>query len=416
MPDLANVYYDPYDQAIDRDPYAVFKRMRDDAPLYRNDVHDFWALSRFDDVMAATLDWRTYSSARGTVLEVIKAGYRMPGNFLFEDPPVHDAHRHLAAGIFSPRRIAAMEPQIRAACAALLDAHVGRGGFDFAADLGAWLPMRVMGELLGIPSELQERLRDRVAAGMRQHEGDERPKDVDVRSVVADCVRSRLEHPAADIITDLSRATLDDEAGVTRTLSEQELVNYVALIAAAGTETTTKLIGWAGYLLARHPDQRRLLADDPSRVPGAIEELLRFESPSPVQARVVARDVELHGETVPAGSAMLLLTAAANHDERAFEDPERFDVTRAIDRHLAFGHGIHFCLGNALARLEGRVALEESSSDSRRGRWTSRTSCAFTQARYEAGTPCRCSPDRAAAAYQGQVAQPGAGPLARASE
>jgi cytochrome P450 len=153
--------------------------------------------------------------------------------------------------------------------------------------------------------------------------------------------------------------TFVDEHGVQRQLDEEEIINYSTLLAAAGNETTTRLIGWTGYLLAKHPDQRELLLKDRSLVPGAIEEILRYEAPSPVQARFVTRDVELHGTTVPEGSVMLLLTASANRDERRFADPDRFDVRRKIDHHVTFGYGLHFCLGAALARLEGRVALEE---------------------------------------------------------
>jgi cytochrome P450 len=354
------LYYDPYDYEIDVDPYPVFKRLRDEAPLYRNDKHDFWALSRFDDVKAAATDWRTYSSAKGTVLEIIKSGIKFPrGTILFEDPPIHGVHRKLISRMFSPRRIAALEPAIRAACVAALEPHVGTGRFDFVEHLGADLPMGVIGMLLGIPDQFMVQLRDRAETGMRKAALGERSQQFGASSQLVEYVHWRLRHPGKDIITQLSRAVFIDERGVERTLTEDELINYVWLLGAAGSDTTTRLIGSAGYCLAKHPEQRARLAEDPSLIPGAIEELLRYESPSPVQARHVTRDVELHGETVPAGAVMLLLTAAANRDERVFDDPDRFDVTRAGDRHIAFGHGIHFCLGNALARLEGRVALEE---------------------------------------------------------
>ncbi len=160
-------------------------------------------------------------------------------------------------------------------------------------------------------------------------------------------------------MTDLLNAEFEDETGTTRKLTRVEVLNYVGLLAAAGNETTTRLIGWAGKVLAEHPGQRAELAADPALVPAAVEELLRHESPSPVQARYVARDVEHHGRTVPAGSALLALTAAANRDERKFADPDRFDIHRKIDHHLAFGYGLHFCLGSHLARLEGRIAIEE---------------------------------------------------------
>jgi cytochrome P450 len=353
------IYYDPYDQTIDDDPYPVFKRMRDEAPLYRNERYDFWALSRFADVKQCETDWPTYSSARGAALELIQSGAEMPpGNIVFEDPPSHHAHRGMLRRMFAPRRIAELEPQIRALCVDALDRCTGTGRFDFVADLGAQMPMRVIGLLLGVPEKQQQALRDRVNAGLQLKAGVE-PRFPDLTFGMSDYVRWRLRHPSDDIITELSQATFVDGDAVSRRLTEQELVNYVAIVAAAGNETTTRLIGWAGYTLAHHPDQRAELAANPSLIPNAIEELLRYESPSPVQARYVISDVEWYGTMVPAGSAMLLLTASANRDERAFPDGDRFDVHRQIERHVAFGHGIHFCLGAALARLEGRIALEE---------------------------------------------------------
>jgi cytochrome P450 len=366
---MSEIYYDPYDFEIDCDPHPVWRRMREEAPLYRNDRYDFWALSRFEDVEAGLVDWRTYSSARGSVLEMIKAGIEVPpGIVLFEDPPIHDVHRNILARMFTPRRIAALEPQIRAFCARSLDPLVGSGGFDFIKDLGAQMPMRVIGMLLGIPEEDQEQIRDRIDRGMTLEQG-EMPKSVQTESgdsaVLGDMSRFaeyiawRREHPSDDLMTELLRATFVDDEGVERRLEDQELLQYIGLLAGAGNETTTRLIGWTGYLLDRFPDQRRLVAEDTSLVARTIEEVLRFEAPSPVQARYVTRDVEVHGQTVPEGSVMLLLNGSANRDERRFVDPDTLDVRRKSNAHLSFGHGIHFCMGAALARLEGQIALQE---------------------------------------------------------
>jgi len=169
----------------------------------------------------------------------------------------------------------------------------------------------------------------------------------------------RAEHPSDDLMTELLQAEFEDETGTTRRLTRVEVLNVVNLIAAAGNETTTRLIGWTGKVLAEHPDQRQQLVDDRSLIPNAIEELLRFESPSPVQARYVTEDAEHLGEVIPAGSTIVLLNGSGNRDDRKFPDGDSFDVTRKIDHHLAFGYGLHFCLGAALARLEGRVALDE---------------------------------------------------------
>jgi cytochrome P450 len=362
----SDVYYDPYDFEIDTDPYPVWKRLRDERPLYYNERYDFYAVSRFEDVDRCSLDWESYVSSRGTVLELIKSGMEVPpGSIIFEDPPAHHVHRRLLARVFTPRNINALEPKIREFCAKSLDPLVGSGHFDFIEDLGAQMPMRTIGMLLGIPEQDQEAIRDRIDDGLRLTES--AMPDVDSRygdssnsgGAFEEYIEWRARHPSDDLMTDLLQAEYEDETGTARRLTRQEVLNYVNLLAAAGNETTTRLIGWTGKVLAEHPDQRRELVEHRDLVPNAIEELLRYESPSPVQARYVTRDVEHYGEVVPAGSALLLLTASANRDERKFPDADRFDVHRAIDRQLAFGYGIHFCLGSALARLEGRVALEE---------------------------------------------------------
>jgi cytochrome P450 len=359
-----DVYYDPYDFEIDADPYPIWRRLREEQPVYYNDRYDFYALSRFDDIERALVDWRTYSSAKGTLLEVIRSGMEIPpGSIIFEDPPGHALHRGLLSRVFTPRKMAAIEPKVREFCARSLDPLVGSGGFDFIRDLGAQMPMRTIGMLLGIPEQDQEALRDRIDDGLRLEEGtmpDFRLRHAeDQANVFADYIDWRADHPSDDLMTELLQATYTDVDGNERRLTREEVLNYVNLVAAAGNETTTRLIGWAGKVLAEHPDQRRDLVEDRSLVPGAIEELLRFEPPSPVQGRYVTADVEHHGQVIPAGSAVLLLNASGNRDERKFPNPDRFDVRRHIDHHLSFGYGIHFCLGAALARLEGRVALDE---------------------------------------------------------
>ena len=357
---MRELYYDPYDFEIDADPHPVWRRMRDETPLYRNDTYDFWALSRWADVSGALTDWGTYSSARGTVLELIRNDIQFPpGMMIFEDPPLHDAHRALLARVFTPRRIAQLEPQVRAYCARSLDPLVGSGRIDFIANLGSQMPMRVIGMLLGIPEEDQEELRDAIDAGLSLEEGGSDASPVDHTARFAKYIEWRRTHPSDDLMTELMNGRFVDDQGEERTLRDDELLGYIGLIAGAGNETTTRLIGWTAWLLDRFPDQRRLLAADRGLVPNAIEEILRYEAPSPVQARFVTRDVDAHGTRIPAGSAMLLLNGSANRDEREFADADRFDVRRADVHHLSFAHGIHFCLGASLARLEGCVALEE---------------------------------------------------------
>jgi cytochrome P450 len=360
----ADVYYDPYDFEIDADPYPIWKRLRDERPLYHNERYDFYALSRFEDVERALVDWRHYSSARGSVLELIKSGVEIPrGSIIFEDPPFHDLHRGLLARVFTPRRMAAVEPKVREFCARSLDHLVGAGGFDFVCDLGAQMPMRTIGMLLGIPEQDQEVIRDRIDEGLRLTEGT--MPDVSDQSVNRDMTEFeeyidwRADHPSDDVITELINGEYEDTDGERKRLTRDEILGFIGLLAGAGNETTTRLIGWTGKVLAEHPDQRAELVGRRDLIPNAIEELLRYEAPSPIQSRYVTEDVEHYGQVVPGGSVMVIINGSGNRDERKFADPDRFDIHRAIDHHLAFGYGLHFCLGAALARLEGRVALDE---------------------------------------------------------
>ncbi|HEY1827532.1 MAG TPA: cytochrome P450, partial [Acidimicrobiales bacterium] len=361
---MAELYYDPYDFEIDSDPYPIWKRLRDEQPLYFNEKYDFYAVSRYEDVERCLVDWQTYSSAQGSVLEIIKSGAEMPpGLFIFEDPPDHDLHRGLLSRVFTPKRLAAIEPQVRAYAARTLDPLVGQGGFDFIADLGTEIPMRTIGMLLGIPEEDQQGLRDQIDAGLRLEDGVMPDTDYGSRDLghsdYATYIDWRAEHPSDDLMTELLTAEFTDTTGTTRTLTRDEILGYIGLLAGAGNETTTRLIGWAAKLLAEHPEQRAALASDFSLIPNALEECLRYEAPSPVQARLITRDVEHQGQVVAAGNVMVVLNGSANRDERQFPDPDRFDIRRKIQRHLSFGYGIHFCLGAHLARLEARIALEE---------------------------------------------------------
>jgi cytochrome P450 len=357
------VAYDPYDVEVNADPYPVFARLREEAPLYYNEQYDFFAVSRYDDVERGLIDRETYISSRGGILELIKANIEMPsGVLIFEDPPLHTVHRGLLSRVFTPKKMNALESQIRAFCAASLDPLVGTGRFDFVADLGAQMPMRVIGMLLGIPEEDQEAIRDQVDANLRTEAGKPmttNPNDVLSGDMFGDYIDWRAQHPSDDLMTEMLNAEFEDETGATRRLTRDEILIYVTVIAGAGNETTTRLIGWAGKVLAEHPDQRRELVEDPALIPNAIEELLRFEPPAPHIARYVAHDVELYGRTVAEGNVMMFLVGAANRDERRFPHGDRFDIHRNIGSLLTFGFGIHFCLGAALARLEGRIALEE---------------------------------------------------------
>jgi cytochrome P450 len=363
MRNMSDLSYDPYTAINMTDPYPLYKRLRDEAPLYYNDGYDFYAVSRYEDCERGLVDAKRFISGRGGILELIKANVELPpGTLIFEDPPAHDLHRSLLSRVFTPRRVAALEPKIREFCADSLDPLVGVDEFDLIADLGAQMPMRVVGMLFGIPEADQAAVRDMTDRNLRTRAGE--TMEVSARPTFGsetfeEYIDWRIEHPSDDLMTELLHTEFEDEHGVTRTLTRDEALLYTTVVAGAGNETTTRFIGWAGKVLAEHPDQRRELVEDRSLVNNAVEELLRYESPGPQVGRYVPEDVEVHGETVPAGSAMLFIVSAANRDERRYDDPDRFDIHRNVGQHLAFGYGIHYCLGAALARLEGRVALDE---------------------------------------------------------
>ena len=358
------VYFDPYNVEINADPYPTFARLREEAPLYYNEEFDFYALSRFADVNKALIDHETFSSARGAIIELIKANIDIPsGALIFEDPPIHTTHRKLLARMFTPRKIAALEPKIREYCAQALDPLVGAGKIDFITDFGAIMPMQVISALLGIPEDDQEMIRDHGNDQMRTEAG--KPMKAAKEGLIDGSLFEtyidwRRDNPSDDIMTDLLNVEFTDEHGVTRKLTREELLIYINVVAGAGNETTTRLIGWAAKVLAEHPDQRRQLVQNPALIPQAIEELLRYEPPAPHVARYVTRDVEYYGQTVPEGAVMMMLIGAAVRDSRQFPpDGEVFDIHREQRQHLAFSVGTHFCLGSALARLEARIALEE---------------------------------------------------------
>jgi cytochrome P450 len=273
---MTEIYYDPYDFEIDANPHPIWRRMRDEAPLYRNAKYEFWALSRYEDVASGLTDWRTYSSARGTLLELIRNDLQFPpGMMIFEDPPLHDAHRALLARLFTPRRIAQIEPRVRDYCARSLDPLVGGGRIDFIADLRTQVPMRVIGMLLGIPEEDQDELRDAIDAGLslvegegaipRGLQGEEGPVDQTER--FSKYIEWRRKNPSDDLMTELLNARFVDDPGDERTLRDDELLAYIGILAGAGNETTTRLISWTAYLLDRFPDQQRLLAAALFRTP-----------------------------------------------------------------------------------------------------------------------------------------------------
>ncbi len=361
------VQFDMYDRNTYVNPYPVYRRLREEAPLYYNEEYDFYAVSRFDDAERVMVDREGFISSKGIVYNImpyiIRGEGEIPdGLFICEDAPLHTAHRGLVSRVFTPKRVGLIEPEIRAFCAKVLDGLVGSDGFDWNRDLAAQIPMRVIGMLVGIPDGDLEAIRDHFH---RELNDESMNKDAvpfealdESEGLFGSYLDWRAEHPSDDLMTQMLTMEFDDK-GTTRQLSRTEILTFLNLIAGAGTDTTARLIGWIGKLLGEHPDQRREIVADPSLVPNAVEEVLRMEPPPYHFGRYVTKDVEFHDSIVPAGSIMLVLPGSANHDDRRFVNPETFDIHREITRILSFGFGPHLCLGANLARLEGRIVLEE---------------------------------------------------------
>jgi cytochrome P450 len=286
------------------------------------------------------------------------------GMMIFMDPPRHDELRHLVSRAFTPRRVASLESRARELCARFLDPQLDGSGFDYVEDFAAKIPTMVIGAMLGVPDGDQDQLRIWGDDMMRFEPDGLSAEKLEAMqrfsAYLQEMVDERRRKPRDDMVSDLLSAEITREDGSTRRLDNREVLEFFILLEMAGSETTARLLGWASVLLARHPDQRAKLVANRGLVPNAVEELLRYEPPSPVQARFVPRSVEWYGQTVSAGSKIALLTGSAGRDEREYSEPDRFDVERRFDRHATFGYGVHFCLGANLARLEARVVLEET--------------------------------------------------------
>jgi cytochrome P450 len=360
---VSAIAYNPFDPALYRDPYPVYRRLRDEAPLYRNEALGLVALTRFADVVDAHADVQRFSSELNlSQSEAADTGRSRP--IVFTDPPYHTRLRSLVNAPFRPRRIERLAPMIRKLTAARLEAFRGRGEVDFAAEVALPIPMQVICHLLGVPDEDVHDLQEWADTSIERQPGTNRPTQAatEARRKLDDYLRKsridRLANPRDDMLSVLANGSVEDERGE-RHLSEDEFIANASFLAIAGNETTAKAITHAALLLWEHPEQRAMLVADPSAIPAAVEEILRFRPPAHWQHRVAAREIAMYGETIAPGTFVALVTASACRDERAFPDPDRFDITRRMDRHAAFGWGRHICMGAWLARLEIRITLEE---------------------------------------------------------
>ena len=350
--------YNPFKYEMHEDPYPTYQRLREEAPAYHNPDMGFWALSRFDDVLAAYRDWETYTSTQGVAIEEV--GTSSAPSMIGMDPPDQTKLRKLVVRAFTPQRAGALEPRVRGLTTGFLDTFVEAGECDLIARFAALLPSDVISTLLGAPPADHEDLRVWTETLMHREDGVSKPPAAaddaatNLLGRFAELIQEKRKRPGEDLISALLEAELDG-----RRLLDREILGFCFLLISGGNETTEKLIANSVHQLARHPEQRAKILADPSRIPAAVEESLRFRSPTQYMVRASTRDVGIHGCRIPAGEKMVLLIGAANHDPRQFEFPERFDIERSMERHLAFGFGVHFCLGARLARLEARVALEE---------------------------------------------------------
>jgi cytochrome P450 len=358
------VEYNPFARETQTNPYPVYRWLRDEAPVYHNPEIGFYAISRFADVLQAHLDSGTFLSNHGPSIESFGSEVDV---LIAQDPPVHTWQRKIISRLFTPRAIAQLESHVRAIAGGVLDDARERGTIDVVSEFSAYLPMMVIAEMLGLPMEARAKLRetsDRMldrseVEGVATMNSDAPDAVMQAATLIGEIVEEKYAQPSDDIASLLLTAKVQDENGEEVMLRKEQVVYRLLELVAAGHETTAKLIANGVVALAWYPDQRRELVADPALIPQAVEEMLRWDPPSHYQGRWVERDVTLHGVTIPAETRVILLTGAANHDERIFPDAELFDIHRPIDRHVALGFGIHLCVGAALARLETRIAFEE---------------------------------------------------------
>ncbi len=354
--------FSPYAYDLHEDPYPVYTRLRQEAPLYRNDELGFWALSRHEDVLAAFRNVDAYSNSHGVSLDpsAFSPDAHRYMSFLALDPPRHTRMRSLVGKGFTPTKVAAMEGRIRAIAVGHLEAALERGSFDFIADFAGKVPMDVISELVGVPAADRDELRRLADLLVHREDGvyDVPPAGLEAAVRLAEyyqaMVDERRRAPRDDLTSALLRAEVDGDR-----LTDEEVTGVLSLMVVAGNETTTKLLGNAWYWGWRFPEERAKPFADRRRVPQWVEETLRFDASTQMLLRMTRAPVELHGRTVPAGERVVLLVGSANRDPAAFADPDRYDLDRDTSKLVSFGSGRHFCMGAPLARLEARVALEE---------------------------------------------------------
>jgi cytochrome P450 len=366
--------FNPFSADFYDDPYDTYRWLRDEAPVYHNEQYGFWALSRYDDVVAAHRDWKTFSSAHGVTLDQLTdPDSPMAGtSMIMIDPPEHDRLRKLVSRVFTPRAVADLEPLVRDVIRRFLTPLEGRDSFDMVAEFSGPFPVEVISAILGVPDDDRQQIRHWTDAMLHREPDDpsttREGMEAGLYQVMyfLELIKEKRAHPVDDMISRLCVVEVEGDDGTRQQLTDDEIAGFATLIAAAGSETVTKLVGNGAVLFHRNPGEWKKVLADPGRSVEAVEEVLRYWAPSQYQGRFSHVDATFEGGTIPAGQPTLLITGAANRDERAYENPDVFDIDRVQPLAVGLGHGIHSCLGAALARLESRVAFEEIAA-----RWPS---------------------------------------------
>ena len=360
----SKLVFDPFSQEFFNGAWDIYRRMQEEAPVYYSEEYDFYALTRHVDVAAGLKDFETYSSAYGIDLSMVRSGQKPPQSIIFMDPPDHRNMRSLLNKVFTPRAIQAQREMV----IQKIDKYLGKADpdhFDAVQDFSAPFPVEVITTMLGVPEERAQQVRHWIDVSLTREPGqvevgeEGMQANINTAMLYYELVMARREEPRNDLFSRLIDAEIEEEDGSMRKLDDIEIAGFATLLGGAGAETVTKLVGNAPVVFGRNPEQWQKLQDDRSKIPAAVEELLRYEAPSPVQGRMTTREVELHDTVIPADSKVLLLTGAAGRDERAYPDADRFDIHRQHHNHVSFGYGIHSCLGAALARMESVIALEK---------------------------------------------------------
>ena len=368
MTTTAAVEFDPFSDEYFNDPTDVYRRLRDEAPVYFSERYGFYALSRFADLVAAHRDWQGFSSAHGVELSTLTRDPEIIKNFrsiIMMDPPEHDRFRALASRVFTPRAVAALEPMIREVISSHLEPFEDADHFDAVADFSALFPVEIISRMLGVPEGERQQIRHWLDLGLHREPGQMDPTREGIEAMIQtsayfyELAVEKRAHPQDDMLSRLTQVTVDRGDGTQTGLDDEEIASFAGLLGGAGAETVTKLVGNAVVLFSRHPDQWQKVTGDHQRIPQAVEEILRYVPPSQYQGRFSIEERTFEGGTIPAGFPVLLMTGAATRDPRAFDNPDHFDVERPPAVAIGFGHGVHSCLGAALARMESRIAIEE---------------------------------------------------------